>query len=324
MGKIKGIGGEFGLIGRIKKGINLFSKDVAVGIGDDAAVLKYDKNNYMLLTTDMLVENDHFSLKYWTPGQIGMLAIEQNVSDIAAMGGIPKFAVISLALPNDVNVEFVDDLYKGINKKAKEYRIDIVGGNITHSREIVINVALIGLVEKKYLALRSGAKIGDLIFCSGNAGKSAAGLELLRHDKKGKSIKQHLEPKSRLKLSRELIKIGINSMIDVSDGVASEVKHICNESKAGAVIYADKIPISRNTINDSKKINKNPLDFALYGGEDFELVFTAYKNKLNKLKKFDVTVIGEIVNKKNGIKLIRNNKKTNIESGFDHFKRIRV
>jgi len=322
--KIKDIGGEFGLIERINKSIKLFSKDVVAGIGDDAAVLKHDKNNYLLFTTDMLVENDHFSLKYSTPMQVGMKAIEQNASDIAAMGGIPKFAVISIALPNDIDAEFVGGLYKGINKKAKEYRINIVGGNISHSREIVINVALIGFVEKKNLALRSGAEIGDLIFCSGDAGKSTAGLELLRHNKKGKSIKPHLEPKSRLDLARKLVKIGINSMIDVSDGIASEVKHICDESKVGAVIYADKIPISKNTIIDSRKVGKDAVDFALYGGEDFELVFTASKNKLKQLKKLDIKVIGEIVDKKFGIKLIRNNKKQNIESGFDHFKRIRV
>ncbi len=321
--KIKDIG-EFGLIDRIKNKTRIFSREVVVGIGDDAAVLKYDKENYLLFTTDMLVENDHFSLKYWKPEQIGMKAIEQNASDIAAMGGIPKFALVSLALPSNIDVEFADKLYNGINKKAGKYKIDIVGGNITHSKEIVINVALIGLVEKKYLALRSGAKIGDLIFCSGDAGKSAAGLELLRHNLKGKSIKKHLEPDGRLDLARGLVKIGVNSMIDVSDGVASEVKHICDESKAGAIIYADKLPLSKNTIIDSKKLNKNPLDFALYGGEDFELVFTANKNKIKQLKKYDVRVIGKIVNKKYGVKLIRNNKKLDIESGFDHFRRIRV
>ena len=211
-----------------------------------------------------------------------------------------------------------------MNKKSKEYKINIVGGNITHSREIVINVALVGFVEKKFLALRSSAEIGDLIFCSGDVGKSTAGLELLRHNLKGKSIKPHLEPKSRLKLARELVKTGINSMIDVSDGVASEVKHICDESKVGAMIYTDKIPISKNTVIDSKKLGKDAVDFALYGGEDFELVFTANKNKLKQLKKFDVKVIGEIVDVKNGIKLIKNNKKISVESGFDHFRRIKV
>ena len=322
--KIKDIGGEFALIGRIRGKTKIFSKDVIAGIGDDAAVLRYDKKSYLIFTTDMLVENDHFSLKYFKPEQVGMKAIEQNVSDIAAMGGLPKYAVVSLALPSGIDAGFVDKLYKGVNKKAKKYMINIVGGNITHSREVVVNVAMIGLVEKKFLVLRSGAKTGDLIFCSGDAGKSAAGLELVRHRKKGKSIKKHLEPRCRLGLARKLVKVGITSMIDVSDGVAPEIRHICDESKVGAVIYADKISMSKNTINDSKKINKNPIDFALYGGEDFELVFTASKSRLKQLKKYDVKVIGEIVDKKYGVKLIKNNKKSNLESGFDHFRRTRV
>lgn len=321
--KIRDIGGEFALIERIKKSARIYSKDVVLGIGDDAAVLKQGKG-YLLFTTDMLVENDHFSLKYSSAGQIGMKAIEQNVSDIAAMGGLPKHAVISIALPGDIEVEFVDELYKGINRKCREYRINVVGGNVTHSQEIVINVALTGFVEEKYLALRSRAKVGDLIFCSGDVGKSTAGLELLRNNLKGASIKPHLEPKSRLKLARKLAKIGINSMIDVSDGVASEVRHICKASKVGAVIHADRIPISKATIEDSKKLKKDALDFALYGGEDFELVFTAGKNKLRQLAKFDVSVIGEIVERKRGIKLVKGSKKYELESGFDHFKRIRV
>ena len=321
---IKDIGGEFGLIERIRKSIKLFSKDVVVGIGDDTAVLKYDKNNYLLLTTDMLVENDHFSMKYFAPEKIGMKAIEQNVSDIAAMGGIPRFAVVSLALPVNVDVNVVDGIYKGINKKSRKYKISIIGGNITHSREIVVNVALIGFVEKNYLTLRSGAKVGDLIFCSGDVGASTAGLELLRHNLNGPSIEKHLKPKSRLDLARKLVKIGINSMIDVSDGVASEVKHICDESEVGAVIYAGMIPMSKDTIIDAKKIKKDAANFGLYGGEDFELIFTASKNKFMQFKKLDVQVIGEIVNKKYEIKLIKDNKTEKIESGFDHFKRLRV
>ncbi|MBI2650191.1 thiamine-phosphate kinase [Candidatus Woesearchaeota archaeon] len=318
--KIKDIGGEFGLIERIRKKVKTHSKEMIAGIGDDAAVLKHDKNSYLLFTTDMLVENAHFSLKHWTPEQIGMKAIEQNVSDIAAMGGLPKFAVVSLALPDNIDVEFVDKLYNGLNKKSKKYKIDIVGGNITHSKEIVVSIALIGFVEKKYLALRSGAKINDLVFCSGDAGKSAVGLELLRNNLKGKSIKKHLEPKSRLDLARKLMKIGVNSMIDVSDGVASEVKHICKESNVGAVIYASSIPISKDTVIDARKFKKNAIDFALYGGEDFELVFTAPENKLKQLKKHDVAAIGRVVGKKYGVKLIKNNKKYNLENGFDHFR----
>ena len=319
--KIKDIGGEFGLIERIKNKIKPYSNDVIAGIGDDAAVLKYDKSSYLLFTTDMLAEDEHFSLKYSTPEQIGMKAMEQNVSDVAAMGGLPKFALVSLALPSNIDIDFVDKLYNGINKKSKKYKISIVGGDVTHSKEIIVDVALIGFVEKKYIALRKGAKIDDLIFCSGDVGKSAAGLELLKNKIKGKSIKKHLEPQARLDLGRKLAKAEINSMIDVSDGVASEIRHICNESNVGAIIYADKIPISRDTIYDSKKLKKDPLDFALYGGEDFELIFTANENKLKKLRKYDVEVIGQIVDKKHGLKLIKDNKKINLKSGFDHFER---
>ena len=317
--KIKDIGGEFGLIERIKSKIKLHSKDVVAGIGDDAAVLKYDKKNYIIFTTDMLVENVHFSLKYFNPEQIGMKAIEQNVSDIAAMGGMPKFAAISLALPVNLEATFVDGLYSGINKKSKKYKISIAGGNISHSKKIVVSTAMIGFLEKKYLILRKGAKIGDLIFCSGDVGKSSTGLELLKHNQKGNSIKKHLEPESRLYLARKLAKIGVNSMIDVSDGVASEVKHICNESDVGAAIYADKIPISKNTKNDAIKLKKDPIGFALYGGEDFELIFTANKNKMKQLKKHDVKAIGEIIDKKYGIKLVKDSKKYSLKNGFDHF-----
>jgi thiamine-monophosphate kinase len=321
--KIKSIG-EFGLIDRIKDKTKLFSKDVVVGIGDDAAVLSYDKKYYLLFHTDILVENVHFLLKYSSPEQIGARAIEQNVSDIAAMGGLPRFAVVSLALPSMMDVEFADRLYKGINKKSRKYKISIVGGNIAHSKEIVVSIAIIGFVEKRYLALRSGAKMSDIIFCSGNVGASAVGLGLLKRNIRGSPIRRHLEPKCRLNLARKLVRTGINSMIDVSDGVASEVRHICEESNVGAIIYADKIPISRNTIISARKLNKNAVDFALYGGEDFELIFTANKNKLNQLKKYDVKVIGEVVDKKFGVKLVKDNKRFNLESGFDHFKRIRV
>ena len=318
--KIKDIGGEFGLINRIKKSVRLFSSDVVAGIGDDAAVLKHSNAHYLLFTTDALVENVHFSLKYFTPEQIGMKSVEQNVSDIAAMGGLPKYLILSLMLPKGIEVDIVDRIICGINKKCKLRKIDFVGGNTSASKEIIISMAMLGFVEKKHLALRSRAKINDLVFCSGDAGKSSVGLELLRHNLKGESIKKHLEPQSRLDLSRKLVGIGINSMIDVSDGVASEVSHIYEESKVGAVICADKIPISKNMVQDAKKLGKNPLDFALYGGEDFELVFTANKNKLRQLRKFDVSVIGKIVDKKYGIKLVKGGKSLKLKNGFEHFR----
>ena len=144
--KIKGIGGEFGLIERIKKNVRLFSKDVVVGIGDDSAALKYGKK-YLLLKTDMLVQDVHFSLKHSTPEQIGAKAIEQNVSDIASMGGLPKYALVSLALPKNTDVDFVDGLYKGINKKSGKYKISVVGGDLSQSSKVMVGIFLAGFVE---------------------------------------------------------------------------------------------------------------------------------------------------------------------------------
>ncbi len=312
--------GEFGLIELIKKKIRNKSKKIVKGIGDDSAVIDFEKNNYLLFTTDALVENVHFSTKYFSPKQIGMKSIEQNASDIAAMGGLPKYALFSIFAPKNIEVDFIDKLYDGIISKCDKYNLDILGGNISNSTEIIVNMSLIGLVGKKYLALRSGAKIGDLIFCTGTVGKSAAGLELLKKNLKGKSIKHHLEPRCRLDLARKLVKIGINSMIDISDGLASEISHICKESKVGAIIHSDPIPISKATIEDSKKIKKNPIDLALYGGEDYELVFTASRDKLHNLKKLDIRPIGEIVDEKYEIRLIKDRKKMKLKKGFDHFR----
>ena len=317
--QIKNLGGEFGLIDRIKKKIKIKDKNVVKGIGDDAAAIDIYGKNLLLLTTDTLVEDDHFSLKFSTHKQIGMKAIEQNVSDIAAMGGLPSYAMVSLSLPKDTDAKFVDDLYGGLLKKAKKYGIGIVGGNISHSMQVVINVSLVGFVEKKMIVPRSGARVGDLVMCSGDVGKSAAGLELLRKGMNGKSVKFHLEPRCRLDLARKLAKIGINSMIDVSDGVSPEVRHICEESNAGAIIYADMIPISKSTIADSKKAGKDALDLALHGGEDFELIFTAGKDKLNKIEKLGAFVIGEIVGKEKGIMLLKEGRLLELKGGFDHF-----
>lgn len=317
--KVRDIG-EFNLIERIRSKVGSTSKDVFKGIGDDCAVLNYDKNNFMLFTTDMVIEDVHFSLEYFSPKQIGMKAIEQNVSDIAAMGGVPKYALVSLSVPRDMDVAFVDKLVDGIIEKSRKYKIEIVGGNVSGSDKMIVDISLIGFVEKKFLAIRKNARKGDLIFLSGSVGESACGLELLTRKKKGKCAKRHLEPKSRIELARELVKAGINCMIDVSDGIISEIVHICKESKTGAIIYANKIPISKNVIDDAKKLNRNPLDFAIYGGEDFELIFTASKKKSIKIKRFNVTEIGRVVDKKKKIKLIKDNKEIELGQGFDHFK----
>jgi len=315
---------EMKLIGRISRKIKCFSKDIIKGIGDDAAVVNYNKQYYLLSTTDSLVENIHFN-KSFSPEQIGMKAIEINVSDIAAMGGFPKYALVSLIIPKSMNIDFIDKLYNGINKTTKKYKISIIGGNLSSGKEISVTITMLGFVEKNNLCLRSDAKVNDLIAVTGSLGASAAGLQLLKAKMKGSSINYHLNPKSKLNAARLLAKYGINAMEDISDGLAAEIRNICSESKTGAVIYKEKIPITENTTADSKKLNKDPYDFALYGGEDFELVFTMNKNVFKKLEKIKnsvkFAVVGKILPKKDGIYLLDKSKKTRLSHGYEHFKR---
>ncbi len=175
--------GERNLIKKVANATKIFSSGVIKGIGDDAAVVKFNNKYDLLLTTDTLVEDDHFNLAWFTPEQIGIKAIESNVSDIAAMGGFPKYALISIIIPKNLSVNFIHRLYKGINKSSKKYKINIVGGNSTHGNKITVTISLIGFVDKKNLCLRSDAKTSDSILVTGNLGSSRAGLQLLRHNK---------------------------------------------------------------------------------------------------------------------------------------------
>jgi len=317
--KLRDYGGELALIERIKSKIAANSKDVKVGIGDDCAVLSYSSSEYMLVTTDSIAENEHFSLDYFSPKQVGMKAVEANISDIAAKGGKPLYFIVSLFLPENSTVELVDGIYEGIDFSASKCNAGIIGGNLSKSNQLIISVCAIGTVDKKNLVLRNAAKNGDLVFCTGDFGGSAAGLELLRRNMKGNSIKRHLEPKARLELGQKITKIGVNAMIDASDGLA-DIRHICNASNAGALIYADKIPISPSTKEDAKALGKDALELALYGGEDYELIFTAPKNSLEKLKKIGANAIGKIKGRKYGIKLFKDGKQADLMNGFDHFK----
>jgi thiamine-monophosphate kinase len=305
--------GEFGLIDIIRKKVKNKDKNVKVDIGDDCAVIKIG-NKLCLFTTDTLVEGNHFSLDYFKPEQIGKKAIEVNVSDIISMGGKPKYALVSLGLRKDLDVKVFDKIYSSIVETAKKYNIDIIGGNITKSKEIIIDINMIGFVKKDELCLRSQAKPGDFIFVTGPLGGSTAGLNLLKEKSKcfEEIKKKHLEPTAKSGKVVKFLKY-INAMEDISDGLASEVKHICEESNVGAVIYANEVPIE----NDVKQIaKKKALDYALFGGEDFELVFTASKKNLKKVRGI---LIGEI-RKKPGIFLFKNNKEEQIlKKGYDHF-----
>jgi len=311
--KIKEIG-EFGLIDRITKKPR--NKDIIVGIGDDAAVVK-TKKGLQLLTTDTLVEGDHFRREWFSPKQIGMKAIEINVSDVAAMGGNPKYVLVSLALPNDLDVKFVDGLYSGMWKTCNKYDIEIIGGNMTHSKQIVISITLTGEVDENNLCLRSGAKSGDFIFVSGQLGNGRAGLRVFQEDLKDfeKVKKAYLEPKAHLTSALEVAPYA-NSMEDISDGLASELNHICEQSKCGAIIYKDKIPIKYDVRKVARTLGEDEYDYALFGGEDFELVYTVSKDKLNKINGF---LVGEITKDKALRLFSLDGEKVITKKGYDHF-----
>lgn len=318
--KIKDIGGEFALIKRIASKAK--DKSILKGIGDDCAVLELG-GKLFVITTDTLVENDHFSLKWFTPKQVGMKSIEINASDIGSMGGKPKYALVSLVLTKETPVEFVDELYKGMRLSAKKYGIEIIGGNMTHGRELVIDIDMIGEVKKENLCLRSNAKPGDFILVTGDVGASTAALHLFiknkinqkNKNKFKKIIEAHTEPKAKFEKVKKFVK-KINAMIDVSDGIASDITRICEQSNLGAVIYADNIPIRDETRKAAKLLKENALDYALYGGEDFELIFTVSEKNLKNVKGF---LIGEITKKK-GVRLYQKGKEKLItKHGYDHF-----
>jgi len=292
--------GEFGLIERMRKKIKTDSS-VICGIGDDAAVISYTKDKYMLFTTDMLIEGVHFTRREATFSQIGRKSLAVNISDIAAMGGIPKHAVVSAGIPKGLCLRTVDDIMRGINTLAREYGINIVGGDTVCSGKIALCVSLTGEVKKSDLTLRSGAKVGDLIFVTGTLGGS-------------RRLRQfNFIP--RVKEAHQIIKkFRPTAMIDLSDGLASDLHRIASSSKVGAVLFEKLIPLSRGATAQS----------ALYEGEDFELLFTVSLDsarKFYKKDKFPITCIGKVMEKKKGLTII--NRKAKVSSlrqkGFKHF-----
>lgn len=294
----------------IQKSLSAKRKDVVVGIGDDTAVLKYDKDNYLLFTTDSIVENVHFKKGQADFYQIGKKAIAVNLSDIAAMGGIPAYAVVSVGLPEGKK-ETINGILRGMKKLSDKYKFDIVGGNLTKSPFLFIDVFLVGKIEKKYLKLRSGAKPGDFIYVTGLLG--------------GSQIKKHLNLTPRIEEARALVKkIKISSMMDISDGLSSDLMKLAKASKSGFEIHPDKILVS----SDARRISKTEdeaIKHALNDGEDYELLFTVpekhSKDVPSKILSTKITQIGKITSKKSYYGISKNGNRIKIKNtGFDHFK----
>lgn len=292
--------GEFGLIERIRGRINT-DASVIKGIGDDCAVMKFDRARYLLFTSDMIAEGADFTGKD-SPYLIGRKALAVCLSDIAACGGSPRYATVSMGLPGNSTVKLTDGIYRGINALAGEYGVNIVGGDISRAGRLTLDVSMIGFVEKKCLALRSGAGPGDIIFVTGEFGGSISG--------------KHLRFTPRVKESRFLVRnFRVNSMIDVSDGLIQDLGHILEGSGSGAVIYEDLIPLSRKA---------RDLDDALYSGEDFELLFTMSPREARRMgftRLVSFKPVGEIVDKKYKLRLIdkRGREKIIQPRGFRHF-----
>lgn len=314
--------GEFGLIERLTKEITLTNKESKTGAGDDAAVLQFSNDEEVLVSTDLFMEGIHFDLTYFPLRHLGYKAVVANISDIYAMNGTPKQITVSLALSRKFCIEDVEELYAGIRLACQTYGVDIVGGDTTSSMTgLAISITAIGTAPKGTVVKRNGAKETDLICVTGNLGAAYMGLQLLEREKiatAGKDIQpdfqgkeyileRQLKPEARREVIEKLREEGIKptSMIDISDGLSSELMHICKQSGAGCRIYEERIPIDYQTAIMAEELNLNVVTCALNGGEDFELLFTvpiADHEKVAAMK--EVRIIGHIVSESMGLALI--------------------
>lgn len=333
--------GEFGLIDHLTLGLKNKQPSTIQGVGDDTAVIDAG-DQYMLVTKDLLLENVHFDMTYYPLKHLGYKAITVNLSDIYAMNGTPRQVVVGLAISSRFPLEAIEELYRGMYLACEKYKVDLVGGDTTSSRRgLFLSVTAIGTVEKDKVVYRGPALEGDLLCVSGDLGGAYAGLLVLEREKsvfkanpdmqpdlEGHDyiLERQLKPEARediIKLLADL-KIKPSAMIDISDGLASEVKHICKHSDLGCTIYEDKIPIDQKTYDTARSFQMDPTTYAMNGGEDYELLFTINSEHYDKVKDLpDITVIGHMTHKSNGINLItKNNAVVEIKAqGWDHLKK---
>ncbi|OFY85840.1 MAG: thiamine-phosphate kinase [Bacteroidetes bacterium RIFCSPLOWO2_12_FULL_35_15] len=314
--------GEFGLIKQLTQFIEIMNESSIKGVGDDAAVIDY-KGKQTVVSTDMLVEGVHFDLAYVPLKHLGYKAVSVNASDIYAMNAMPKQILVSLAISNRFSVEAMEELYSGIHLACHRHKIDIVGGDTTTSKSgLVISITVLGEANPEDLVYRDGAKEGDLLCVTGDLGGAYVGLQLLEREKQifmespgvqpdleGNDyiIERQLKPEARKDIPVLLQKLEVKptSMIDISDGLASEVLHLCSNSKVGCSLYEEKIPIDPSTYNMAREFNLDPTVCALSGGEDYELLFTIDQSDFPKIKANpDITIIGHMTNEKDGKNLI--------------------
>ena len=333
--------GEFGLIEKLTNSFKSKVPSTHFAIGDDAAVLDRDEEHFTLISTDMMLEGVHFNLMYMPLKHLGFKAVATNVSDICAMNGVAEQITVSLAVSNRFPLEALEELYEGIQHACEEYNIDLVGGDTTSSLSgLVINIAVVGKVKKTEIVYRSGAKENDLIVVSGDLGAAYVGLQVLEREKEvfkanpniqpdldghDYILQRQMKPDARvdvIKMLKEL-KIVPTSMIDISDGLASEILHISKASKVSCNIYDEKLPIDAKTSMMALEFNINPNTCALNGGEDYELLFTITQKDYETIgANPNFTIIGFVGHEGEGNFLI-DSQGAAIEltaQGWNHFK----
>jgi thiamine-monophosphate kinase len=323
--------GEWALIRRLQKFLSGRSPSVPIGPGDDAAMVRLSSGT--LLTTDLLIEGVDFDLKTASFDEIGHKAMAANLSDIAAMGGVPLYALVAVALPGGTPVESVEELYRGMARLAKKHNVRIVGGDSSSSPQgVVVSIALIGSVAPSRAVKRSGAKPGDRLFVTGSLGDSRAGLEILKNGGTGPNapalIRRHQRPEPRIREGRFLADRRLASaMIDLSDGLATDLRHLCEASGVGARIYLDRLPVSKPLAAYAGGINRDPEEYAIAGGEDFELLFAVRPSRLSALDRarssgrLSAYLLGEVTPKRRGVVLVDRGGTARPlpRTGYEHF-----
>ena len=314
--------GEFGLIKHLTENFKVRHESSIKGIGDDAAVLNFE-GKQVLISTDMLLEGIHFDLAYVPLMHLGYKAVQVNLSDIYAMNGIATQITVSIGISSKFPLEAVEEIYKGIELACNKFNIDVIGGDTSSSKQgLVLSVTSIGYADQKDIVYRNGAGEGDLICVSGDLGGAYVGLQILEREKQiylenpniqpdleGKDyiVERQLKPEARKDIVELLKEIEVKptAMIDVSDGLASEILHICQQSNKGCSIYEEKIPIDPMTFETARGFNLDPTVCALSGGEDYELLFTVRQADYDKIKfKMDITIIGHITEPASGCNLV--------------------
>jgi len=332
--------GEFGLIDTLTKDFVSYSQTTIKGVGDDAAVIATSEDEVMLVSTDMLVEGIHFNLMYSPLMHLGYKSVVVNLSDIYAMNGTPKQITVSVAISSRFPLEAVEELYKGIKKACDIYQVDLVGGDTTSSLSgLMISITALGTAKKDEVVYRSGAKEYDLLVVSGDLGGAYMGLQVLERERAvfkanpdiqpdldghDYLLERQLKPEARkdvIQILKEL-EVQPTSMIDISDGLASEIMHICKASEVGCTIYDDRIPLDAKTSLAAIEFNVDPVTTALNGGEDYELLFTIKQEDYDKVvSNPNFTVIGHITDKNSGVNLVdKNGSHIALKAqGWNHF-----